>query len=139
VSTAALDRFLSQVDPQTRERLEEPYGENERPEERLLELGLLDEHDFAAEIAERAGRQLTSLQGVEPDAGLLLYAPLDLCERESVFPVILVGDTLVLASAFNDPDLSSVEDHFPKLDLDIQIAHRSEVLDLISRAKGVTA
>jgi Type II secretion system (T2SS), protein E, N-terminal domain len=136
VSPAALDQWRAQLDPETRERLQEPYGENERPEERLMDLGLLDEHKFASDIAERGGRQLTSLVGIEPDPGLLLYLPVELAERESVFPIILVGDTLVVASAFNDPDLSLVESHFPKLELEVQIAPRSEVRELLERAKG---
>ena len=136
MTAAAIEQLRSQVDAETLQRLQEPYRENERPEERLLDLGLLEEHQFAAEIAERAGRELTSVAGVEPDAGLLLYLPLDLAERECVFPVILVGDRLVVATAFNDPDLSAVESHFPKLDVELTIAARSEIRTLIDRAKG---
>lgn len=139
MTPAAIDQLRSQLDPQTLRRLEEPYRENERPEERLIDLGLLDEHQFASEVAQRAGRQLTSLAGIEPDAGLLLYLPLDLAEHESVFPIILVGDTLVVVSAFNDPDLSAVESHYPKLELEVQIAPRSEIHALLAQAKGVMA
>ena len=135
MTPAAIEQFRSQLDPETLARLEAPYRENERPEERLLDLGLLDEHEFASEIAGRAGRELTTLAGVEPDGGLLLYLPLDLAERETVFPIILVGDKLVVASAFNDPDLSVVERHFPKLEVEVAIAPRSEIRDLIARSK----
>ena len=136
MTTAAIEQLRSQLDSETLERLQEPYRENERPEERLMDLGLLDEEQFASEIAERGGRELTSLAGIEPDGGLLLYLPLDLAARETVFPVILVGDTLVVASAFNDPDLSLVESHFPNLTLEISIAPRGEIRELIERSRG---
>lgn len=139
MSAAAVDQLRAQLDAATLARLEEPLRENERPEERLMELGLLDEQQFAGEVAERTGRELTSVAAVAPDPGLLLYLPLDLAERETVFPVILVGDQLIVASAFNDPDLSAVESHFPRLELALSIAPRSEILALIERAKGGAA
>ena len=56
MNAAALENFRRQVDPETLQRLEEPYRENERPEDRLLDLGLLDEREFAT-ATKRAARR----------------------------------------------------------------------------------
>ena len=139
MSAASIERLRSSLGPELVERLEQPYGERERPEERLLDLGLIDDGQLAAEIAERSGCELTSLRGVEPELGLFLYLPLDLAERETVFPLILVGDRLTVASAFLDPDLSAVAAHVPKLELDVVIAARAEIRALLEQIRGGAA
>lgn len=105
----------------------------ERPEELLFDLGLLDERDIALEIAARAGRPFTGLREFVPDPRLFVYLPLPIATRERVCPLVLIGDSLKLASAFLDPDLSHLERRFPNLALDLTIAPRSEILEALNR------
>jgi hypothetical protein len=105
----------------------------ERPEELLFDLGLLDEHDFALEIASRAARPFTGLRLFVPDPRLFVYLPVAIAVRERVCPLVLIGDSLKLASAFLDPDLSYLERRFPNLAVDLGIAPRSEILEALNR------
>jgi hypothetical protein len=105
----------------------------ERPEELLFDLRLLDEYDFAHELSGRTGRQFTGLRGFEPDARLFFYLPLPIAQRERVCPLVLVGDSLKLASAYLDPDLSHLDRRFPSLQVELAIAPRSEVLEALDR------
>lgn len=105
----------------------------ERPEELLFDLGLLDEHDFALEIASRAGRPYAGLRDFAPDPRLFVYLPVPIAIRERVCPLVLIGDSLKLASAFIDPDLSYLERRFPTLAVDLGIAPRSEILEALHR------
>jgi hypothetical protein len=105
----------------------------ERPEELLFDLQLIDEHDFAHELAARSGRPFTGLRGFAADPRLFAYVPLPIAMRERVCPLVLIGDSLKLASAFVDPDLSYVARRFPSLQLELAIAPRSEVIETLNR------
>ncbi len=103
----------------------------ERPEELLLDLGLVDEQEFALELAVRSGRPFTGLRGFIPDPKLFLYVPVATATAERVCPLVLVEDSLKIASAYLDPDLLAVETRFPNLELDLVVAPRSEILDAL--------
>ena len=105
----------------------------ERPEELLLDLGLLDEHAFALEIASRTGKPFRGLRGFVPDPRLFVYLPVAIAIRERVCPLVLIGDSLKLASAFSDPDVSFLERRFSNLSVEIGIAPRSEILEALNR------
>jgi hypothetical protein len=105
----------------------------ERSEELLFDLGLLDEHDFALEIASRAGRAYAGLRDFVPDPRLFVYLPLPIAVRERVCPLVLIGDSLKVASAFLDPELSHLEGRFPNLTVELGIAPRSEILAALNR------
>jgi len=105
----------------------------ERPEELLFDLGLLDEQDFALEIASRAGRPYAGLRDFVPDPRLFVYLPVPIATRERVCPLVLIGDSLKLASAFLDPDLSYLERRFPNLSVELGVAPRSEILEALRR------
>jgi hypothetical protein len=105
----------------------------ERPEELLFDLGLVDEHAFALEISSRAGRAYTGLRDFVPDPRLFVYLPVPIAIRERVCPLVRIGDSLKLASAFLDPDLSHLEQRFPNLGVELGIAPRSEILDALHR------
>lgn len=100
----------------------------ERVEERLLDLGLVDERDLALELAASSGRPFNGLRGFRPNAALFLYVPLALALQERVCPLVLVGDSLKVASAYLDPNLASVAARFPNLELDLVVGARSEIL-----------
>ena len=117
------------------QELSKPLERGERPEQRLLELGVVSDRDLALEIAISSGRPFTALRGVEPDPKLFLYVPLELAERELVFPLILIGDSLTVASAFLDPDLGLVQWRFPNLQVELAIAPCSEIRDALTRAR----
>ncbi len=105
----------------------------ERAEELLFDLGLLDEHDFALELASRAGRAYAGLRDFVPDPRLFVYLPVPIAIRERVCPLVVIGDSLKLASAFLDPELSYLERRFPSLTIDLGIAPRREILAALNR------
>lgn len=107
-----------------------------RAEERLLDLGLVDERDLALELAACSGRPFNGLRGFRPDAALFLYVPVALALQERVCPLLLVGDSLKIASAYLDPDLTSVRARFPHLELDLVLAVRSEILAALRAVSG---
>jgi hypothetical protein len=100
----------------------------ERPEEVLLDLGIVSDRDFALELSLRAGLPMSGLRGFVPDEKLFLYVPVSLAQRERVCPLVLVGSSLKLATAYLDPDLSYVRSRFPHLELELVVAARSEIL-----------
>ena len=100
----------------------------ERPEELLFDLGLIEEHDFALELASRSRWQFSGLRGFVADPRLFVYLPLPIAIRERLCPLLLVGDSLKLASAFLDPDVSYPTRRFPSLQIELTIAARSEIL-----------
>ncbi len=108
----------------------------ERPEELLFDLGLIDERDFALELAGRAGLPFTGLRGLTPDQRLFVYLPLPVAVRERVCPLVLVGDSLKLASAFVDPEVSYVERRFPNLRVDLTVSPRTEILEALNRVSA---
>jgi hypothetical protein len=101
----------------------------ERPEEALLDFGLLSERDLALELARATGRQFCGLRGFSPDPRLFLYLPVHVAVRERLCPLVMVADSLKLASAYVDPDLSYLTNRFPKLELELVIATRGDILE----------
>ena len=103
----------------------------ERPEELLLDMRLVDEHELALELALHSGLPYTGLRGFVPDPQLFLYVPLATAVAERVCPLTLVGDSLKLATAFLLPDLDAVRLRFPNLELELIVAPRSEILEAL--------
>jgi hypothetical protein len=111
--------------------LERRARPGERPEEALLDLGLVDGRDFALELAIRSGLPYSGLRGFIPDPRLFLYVPVATAVAQRVCPLVLVDDSLKLASAYLDPDLLAVRTRFPNLDLGLVIVPRDELLDAL--------
>jgi hypothetical protein len=105
----------------------------ERPEDVLLDLGLVDDHALALALAVRSGRPFTGLEAVALDHRLFLYVPLHVAQRERVCPLRLAEGRLTIAAAYLDPDLRHVEERFPSLDLELTVAPRREVLEALGR------
>lgn len=90
----------------------------------------------ALAVALDAGLGYTGLRGFVPDPKLFHYVPAALAARERVVPVVLVGDTLKVASARPDPDLSLVRSRFPYVTVDIVIAPAAEIDQALQRLPG---
>lgn len=105
----------------------------ERPEDVLLDLKLVDDTRLALALAQRSGRRYEGLRGLVPDERLFLYLPLPLALQQRLVPVLLTDDTLTIASAFLDPDLSYVQARFPNLRLALIVSPRSEILEALRR------
>lgn len=103
----------------------------ERPEDLLLDLGLLSSRDYALELAVRTHTAYLGLRGFLLDERLLLYVPLALATEQRVCPLVIVGDSLKLASAYLDPDLSLVRQRFPQLELELVLSPRDEILEVL--------
>ena len=65
------------------------------------------------ELALRYGLRYSGLRDVALDPRLLLYVPLDVCEREMVLPLGVSDESLELATASPDPDLEIVRGALP--------------------------
>lgn len=111
--------------------LERSARPGERPEEALLDRGLVDDREFALELAARSGLEYAGLRGFIPDPRLFLYVPVATAVAQRVCPLVLVDDSLKLATVYLDPDLLAVRTRFPNLDLDLVIAPRDELLDAL--------
>ena len=105
----------------------------ERPEDVLLDLKLVDDERLALALAMRSGRPYESLREFTPNGRLFLYVPLPLAQNERVVPLVLVGDSLTIACAFVDADLSYLRDRFPNLVLNLVIAPRRNILAALRR------
>lgn len=103
----------------------------ERPEEVLLDLNLVDDQRLAFALTQRSGQRYEGLRGVVPDERLFLYLPLALALRERLLPLVLGDDSLTVASAFLDPDLTHLRERFPNLHLDLVISPRNEILEAL--------
>lgn len=103
----------------------------ERPEEFLLDFGMVPDRELAIELAIRSGRPFTGLRDFNPEPELFMYIPVALAMTERVCPLQLDGDSLLLATAFIDPDLSSVHERFPSLTFDLVVAPRNEILEAV--------
>jgi hypothetical protein len=90
----------------------------------------------ALALALETGMEYTGLRGFDPDPKLFHYVPVTLAARERVVPVVLVGDTLKVASARPDPDLSLVRSRFPYVTVDIVLAPATEIDRALDRAAG---
>ena len=107
----------------------------ERPEEILFDLGLVTDRDFCLELSLRTGKSYVGLRGFSPDERLFLYLPLQLAVTERVCPLVIVGDSLKVASAYLDPDLSTVERRFPHLEIELVLSPRSEILAALQKVQ----
>jgi MshEN domain len=105
----------------------------ERPEDVLLDLKLVDDHALALALAIRSGRPFAGLRDVTVDHRLFLYLPLHLAQRERVVPLGRDEDCLTVASAYLDPDLSSLAERFPSLEVRLVVSPRVEVLEALQR------
>jgi hypothetical protein len=105
----------------------------ERPEDVLLDLKLVDDHALALALAIRSGRPFAGLRRVTVDHRLFLYLPLHLAQRERVVPLSREDDRLTVASAYLDPDLSSLAERFPSLEVRLLVSPRVEVLEALQR------
>lgn len=104
------------------------------PGEHLPDTDPLSDRNLALEISLSAGRRFVSLRDFQPDPRMLSYVPLSLAERELLVPLEVEGETLRVAGAFADADLSEVEQRFPNLNVEILVAPYDEVacaLDLL--------
>jgi hypothetical protein len=94
-----------------------------------------DQPAHPLELALRHGSRYSGLRDVELDPRLLLYVPLDLCEREMVLPLTVTEDALQLATAYPDPDIELIVERFPDLAIELVFApieRIGELLDLLS-------
>src|SRR3712207_1586977 len=62
----------------------------ERAEDVLIDLGMVDDRDFALQLALRSGRSMVGLRKFTPDERLFLYLPVAIAQRERVCPLVLV-------------------------------------------------
>jgi hypothetical protein len=74
------------------------------------------------ELALRHGMRYSGLRDLELDPRLLLYVPLEICEREMVVPLSVGDELLEVATAFLDPDLDVTEGRFPDLTIELVFA-----------------
>ena len=97
----------------------------------------LDDADRNAEPAEhplemalRHGLRYSGLRDVQLDARLLLYVPLEVCERETVLPLAVTEEVLQVATAYPDPDLELVDGRFPALEIELVLAPMDRIAEL---------
>ena len=112
-------------------------GPGARPEDLLVDYGLVPDREVAIEVALHTGLPFRGLRGYRPDPALFTYLPFAEAIEKRICPLSLDGDTLTVASAWADPDLSSVKDRFPNLEFELMIAPREEIIDALTQA-GVT-
>jgi hypothetical protein len=92
----------------------------------------------ALELAMRSGLPFTGLRDFDCDPKLFHYVPLPMAVAQRVVPVVIVGDTLKVASAGPNPDISLLRRRFPALTVDIVIAPGREIDAVLQRAQGAT-
>lgn len=90
----------------------------------------------ALELSMRTGLPYAALRDFTLDRRLLSYVPLELARAVRVVPLLLVGDSLKLASAVPDPDLGDLRARFPYLTVDIVLAPGREIDLVLQRAQG---
>lgn len=100
--------------------------------------GPVDSARAALDVALRHRLPFTRLQDFRPDAKLFHYVPIAYAVQHRILPLLLVGDTLKVASATADPDLSLLTTRFPYLGVDIVIAPGPEIDDVLDRAQGIS-
>lgn len=106
---------------------------DERAEDVLLDLKLVDDEGLALALAFRSGRPYQGLRDFVPDERLFLYLPLSIAAKERLLPLVLAGDSLVVASAFVDADVSYLQERFPNLAVVLVISPRKEILEALRR------
>lgn len=105
----------------------------ERPEDMLVDFGLVSDREVAVEVAMRTGLPFRGLRGHRPDPELFAYVPMAAAVEAHICPLAIEGDVLSIASAWADPDLSAITERFPNLKLELSIAPRTEILEAIAR------
>jgi len=99
--------------------------------------GIISDRDLAFQLALTSQLQFAGLRGFVPDERLFLYIPVSLAVSERICPLVMVGSSLKIASAFIDPDLSYLEQRFPNLDVELVLAARGEILAALAHiARG---
>ena len=106
----------------------------ERAEDVLLDLQLVDDQRLALSLACHSGIAYQGLRGFSPDARLFLYVPLAVALERRIVPLLLVGDTLTLATEHVDVDLAFLHERFPNLELALVISPRREILEALRLA-----
>lgn len=89
----------------------------------------------ALDVAMRHGLPFTGLRDFELDVRLFHYVPMPFAIQHRLLPMLVVGDTLKVASAVPDPDLSLLRTRFPYLAVDIVIAPGPEIDRVLERAQ----
>ena len=89
----------------------------------------------ALDVALQHGLPYTGLRDFELDPRLFHYVPLPFAVQHRVLPLLIVGDTLKVACAAPDPDLSLLKTRFPFLAVDIVIAPGPEIDRVLERAQ----
>jgi hypothetical protein len=82
------------------------------------------------ELALRHGLRYSGLREVQLDPRLLLYVPLEVCERETVLPLAVTEEMLQVATAYPDPDLELVDARFPALGVELVLAPTDRITEL---------
>lgn len=89
-----------------------------------------DDAAHPLELALRHGLRYSGLRDLDLDPRLLLYVPLDVCEREAVLPISVNEELLEVATAFPDPDLETIEGRFPELEIELVFAPIERINEL---------
>jgi type II secretion system (T2SS) protein E len=71
---------------------------------------------------------------LEIDYRLFSYIPLELAWRETILPIRLDGDTLTVAAADTDPDLSETAACFPGLALELVVEPAQAIRETLRAA-----
>jgi hypothetical protein len=90
----------------------------------------------ALALALRYDMRYSSLREVEIDSRLLLYVPLDVCERETVLPLSVSKELLEVATASPDPDIEIVRGRFPELEIELVLAPTERIAELHDALKA---
>ena len=91
----------------------------------------------ALALALRYGMRYSGLRDIELDSRLLLYVPLDVCERETILPLSVSKECLQVATATHDPDLAIVQGRFPELAIELVLAPMERIAELHDALKAV--
>jgi hypothetical protein len=94
-----------------------------------------DSPTTALDVALQNGLPYTGLRDFDPDPRLFHYVPLPFATQHRIVPMLIVGDTLKVASATPNPDLSLLKTRFPYLGVDIVIAPGPEIDRVLERAQ----
>jgi hypothetical protein len=92
----------------------------------------------ALDVALRHNLPYTGLRDFAPDDKLFHYVPVPYAVQHRIVPLLVVGDTLKIASAGPNPDLSLLTTRFPYLAVDIVIAPAPEIDRVLERAQRTT-
>jgi hypothetical protein len=90
----------------------------------------------ALALALRHGMRYSGLRDIELDSRLLLYVPLDVCERETILPLSVSEELLQVATASPDPDLEIVQGRFPELEIELVLAPMERIAELHDALKA---